>query len=309
NNILHYTQDDLMNFYSWAPTFLPDPATDGGSGEALPHHSPSLTNDQSAQSLVAQASSPAGSSGVPPQSVTSDEDPGRRREQADPPATSQLHELRQRLVQLLAARASTLPPLPGGTSYASPQTPEPSHSVEPSDVAPTSTSAGSGGVPPSSINDPASSIANPEPPATNHSSPVISSPSPVVSDPGKVISDNGPLITGQGRPITDNSLLTDLRDLITRFVVLPEFAAETLALWVVHTYAFTLREVTTYIAVVSPEKRCGKTTLLELLGCLAQESIAAANISPSALFRVIEEARPTLIIDEADTFKIGRASC
>ena len=83
-------------------------------------------------------------------------------------------------------------------------------------------------------------------------------------------------------------------------------AAETLALWVVHTYAFTLREVTTYIGVVSPEKRCGKTTLLELLGSLAHEAVAAANISPSALFRVIEEARPTLIIDEADTFMQAR---
>jgi len=64
--------------------------------------------------------------------------------------------------------------------------------------------------------------------------------------------------------------------------------------------------VTTYIGVVSPEKRCGKTTLLELLGSLAHEAIAAANISPSALFRVIEQARPTLIIDEADTFMQAR---
>ena len=83
-------------------------------------------------------------------------------------------------------------------------------------------------------------------------------------------------------------------------------AAETLALWIVHTYAFTFRQVTTYIGVVSPEKRCGKTTLLELLGLLANRSLTAANISPSALFRVIQETRPTLLIDEADTFLQGR---
>ena len=93
---------------------------------------------------------------------------------------------------------------------------------------------------------------------------------------------------------------------MNRFVVLPEMAAETLALWVVHTYAFTLRQVTTYIGVVSPEKRCGKTTLLELLGLLANRSLTAANISPSALFRVIEKTQPTLLIDEADTFLQGR---
>jgi hypothetical protein len=102
------------------------------------------------------------------------------------------------------------------------------------------------------------------------------------------------------------ALLSDLRSLIQRYVVLPEFAAETLALWVVHTYAFQLRQVTTYIGVVSPEKRCGKTTLLELLGLLANRSLTAANISPPALFRVIEETQPTLLIDEADTFLQGR---
>lgn len=101
------------------------------------------------------------------------------------------------------------------------------------------------------------------------------------------------------------SLLSDLRDVLNRYVVLPEMAAETLALWVVHTYAFTLRQVTTYIGVVSPEKRCGKTTLLDLLARLANRSLTTANISPSAMFRVIEESQPTLLIDEADTFLGG----
>ena len=110
-----------------------------------------------------------------------------------------------------------------------------------------------------------------------------------------------------GQRTTDHGqLLNDLCDLIKRYVILPDMAAETLALWVVHTHAFTLRQVTTYIGVVSPEKRCGKTTLLELLRSLAHEAVAAANISPSALFRVIEDTKPTLLIDEADTFLHGR---
>jgi hypothetical protein len=107
-------------------------------------------------------------------------------------------------------------------------------------------------------------------------------------------------------PIDPVALLNSLRDILTRYVVLPDMAAEALALWVVHTYAFQLRQVTTYIGVVSPEKRCGKTTLLELLGLLANRSLTAANISPSALFRVIQETSPTLLIDEADTFLQGR---
>jgi hypothetical protein len=108
------------------------------------------------------------------------------------------------------------------------------------------------------------------------------------------------------RPSVDGSLLlNDLQSLIQRFVVLPAFAPETLALWILHTYAFELRDVSTYLGIESPEKRCGKTTLLSVLSRLANRPVAAANISPSAFFRVIEEMRPTLLIDEADTFLRG----
>lgn len=101
------------------------------------------------------------------------------------------------------------------------------------------------------------------------------------------------------------ALLNELESLLTRFVVLPDFAAETLALWILHTYAFELRDVSTYLGIESPEKRCGKTTLLSVLSRLANRPVAAANISPSAFFRVIEEMQPTLLIDEADTFLRG----
>src|SRR6266850_345678 len=100
-------------------------------------------------------------------------------------------------------------------------------------------------------------------------------------------------------------LLDELAGQLTRFVVLPKFAAETLALWVVHTYAFELRDVSTYIGIESPEKRCGKTTLLGVLSKLVNRPVVAANISPPAFFRVIQEMKPTLLIDEADTFLQG----
>src|SRR6476646_3023676 len=102
-----------------------------------------------------------------------------------------------------------------------------------------------------------------------------------------------------------SSLLDALASLLPRFVILPKHAAETLALWIVHTYCFQFRDVSTYIGVESPEKRCGKTTLLGVLGKLVNRPVVASNISPSAFFRVIEEMQPTLLIDEADTFLQG----
>ncbi|KAG0322623.1 hypothetical protein BGZ97_005283 [Linnemannia gamsii] len=57
------------------------------------------------------------------------------------------------------------------------------------------------------------------------------------------------------------------------------------------------------IAVITaPEKRCGKSQLLFLIGKLAKQALTASNITPAALFRAVELWRPTLLIDEADAF-------
>src|SRR4051794_16903139 len=66
-------------------------------------------------------------------------------------------------------------------------------------------------------------------------------------------------------PVNGKVLLDDLEQLIKRFLILPEGASPALALWVLHTYAFQLREVSAYLGIESPEKRCGKTTLLRVL--------------------------------------------
>jgi hypothetical protein len=47
--------------------------------------------------------------------------------------------------------------------------------------------------------------------------------------------------------------------------------------------------------LVSPTKRCGKTNVLIILLYLTPRSELASNISASALFRYVEEVRPTLL--------------
>jgi len=114
-----------------------------------------------------------------------------------------------------------------------------------------------------------------------------------------------PELTPWPEHVEGKALLDELSALFTRFVVLPPSAAEALALWTLHTHAFQLREVSTYLGLESPEKRCGKTTLLGVLSELVSRPVVAANISSPAFFRLIEEVRPTLLIDEADTFLRG----
>jgi hypothetical protein len=106
-------------------------------------------------------------------------------------------------------------------------------------------------------------------------------------------------------PVEGNILLDQLSRVFTRFVVLPKWGAETLALWTLHTYAFQLRDVTAYLGIESPLKRCGKSTLLTVLSKFVNRPVVSSNISPPAFFCVIEETQPTLLIDEADRLLRG----
>jgi hypothetical protein len=108
-------------------------------------------------------------------------------------------------------------------------------------------------------------------------------------------------------PVELGPLLDEISAAIRLHVVLSAHAATALALWVVHTYVFDTRDAVAYVSIESPEKRCGKTTLLSVLAGLACRALVASNITVSALFRVIDDAGPTLLIDEADTFMGGNS--
>ncbi len=101
-------------------------------------------------------------------------------------------------------------------------------------------------------------------------------------------------------------LLDEISEIISRHMVLPSGALSPIVLWVVSTYVFDAFNVFPKLVVISPEKRCGKSTLLDMLGAFSCKSLISSNITPSAIFRAVDLWKPTLIIDEADTFVAGR---
>jgi putative DNA primase/helicase len=102
--------------------------------------------------------------------------------------------------------------------------------------------------------------------------------------------------------VSGADLLDGIEKLFRRYIVLPARAGEALALWTLHAWTQDAGDISPYMALVSPTKRCGKTNVLIILYYLTPRSELASNISPSALFRYIEDVRPTLLIDEADSF-------
>jgi Protein of unknown function (DUF3631)/Bifunctional DNA primase/polymerase, N-terminal len=103
-------------------------------------------------------------------------------------------------------------------------------------------------------------------------------------------------------PVDGVRLLSGLYKMIRRHVVLKKEEAAASALWVVHTHALEAFDISPRLAVKSPVKQCGKSTLLDVLSCLVRNPITIANITAPALFRVIDQDTPTVLIDEADTF-------
>ena len=103
-------------------------------------------------------------------------------------------------------------------------------------------------------------------------------------------------------PVDGAKLLDEIAAGIRRYVVFGVTAADAVALWCVGTHAFNVFTIFPRLVATSPEPRCGKTTLLDGIERLVPRPLAAANITAPALFRTIEAARPSLLLDEADTF-------
>lgn len=98
------------------------------------------------------------------------------------------------------------------------------------------------------------------------------------------------------------ALLDEVRAALTRYVVMPSpEAADAVTLWVVASHAQPAWETATRLAIISPEKRCGKSRLLDVIEATCWAPLLTVNISPAALVRSIGEDPPTILLDEADT--------
>lgn len=107
----------------------------------------------------------------------------------------------------------------------------------------------------------------------------------------------------------DSSILTDVEEFIRRYIVMPDHHLRIVATWVLHSWQFSescpTPVVTPYLYVNSPQKGSGKTLVMDVVEVLARNAMQLTGITAAGLFRLIEAARPTLLIDEVDTIYSG----
>ena len=103
-------------------------------------------------------------------------------------------------------------------------------------------------------------------------------------------------------PVDGALILQTMLDIFAKFLVLPAHAALTIALWIMRAHCDDAFSISPRLAILSPVKRCGKTTLLEIIAKLLPRPLPTSNVTASVIFRVIEKHHPSLLIDEADSF-------
>ena len=103
--------------------------------------------------------------------------------------------------------------------------------------------------------------------------------------------------------ITNSSLpIDDIVDLLKRHCVMTPEEIDAIALWITASYLINSFRVFPKLALISPEKRCGKSTTMEVIESVAKDSVLLSSISSAGIYRVTQQGQPTLLIDEADTF-------
>lgn len=106
-------------------------------------------------------------------------------------------------------------------------------------------------------------------------------------------------------PEHDGAAILDLlHAAIRRYVILPfPEAVDAVALWIAATHAQPAWAHAARLVIRAPEKRCGKSRLLDVVEATCHRPIMTVNASTAAVYRAIgaADAPPTLLIDEADT--------
>ena len=73
-------------------------------------------------------------------------------------------------------------------------------------------------------------------------------------------------------PVDGAMLLNNLRQVFRRYIVLPKGADIALPLWVLHAWTIDAGDISPLMVLVSPTKRCGKTSVLIILYFLTPRS-------------------------------------
>ncbi|MFE7506542.1 DUF3631 domain-containing protein [Promicromonospora sp. NPDC057488] len=115
---------------------------------------------------------------------------------------------------------------------------------------------------------------------------------------------DGTTPTLDGATLDGALVLDQVRAAIRKYVILPSPEAMTaVVLWAAATHVVPFLGSAPRLVIRGPERRCGKSRLLDMLEALCWQAFMGVNVSHAALSRTVHFAGnepPTIMIDEAD---------
>ncbi len=100
--------------------------------------------------------------------------------------------------------------------------------------------------------------------------------------------------------------LTQIENFLCRYLAFPcPEQAKVISLWVAHSHSLDAFDYTAYLHIQSPEKRCGKSLLLDCCKLLVPRPWPCVSPSEAVVYRKIAASCPTLLLDEVDTIFSG----
>jgi hypothetical protein len=97
-------------------------------------------------------------------------------------------------------------------------------------------------------------------------------------------------------------VLDAVADRFARYVVLPNGAADTLALFCAHTHCHKAFQCSPRLNISSPEKNCGKTTCRDMVALFVPRPLLTENLTVAVLFRLTDSQSPVILADEYDSW-------
>jgi putative DNA primase/helicase len=109
-------------------------------------------------------------------------------------------------------------------------------------------------------------------------------------------------------PVNLADVLDDATKTLAQYIAADSTLILTAVLWAAHTHILDRINVSPRLAAQAAGPGCGKTVAMEAISNLVPRPLSASSITAAAVFRIIEEIQPTLLLDEADQILADRNS-
>jgi putative DNA primase/helicase len=106
--------------------------------------------------------------------------------------------------------------------------------------------------------------------------------------------------TPEWKPASGAALIRRFEEIFNRYIIAAKGVSLVCGLYALMTHCFDVFGWIAYLAFTSPAESCGKSHAADIVGWASARPEILVSITAPALYRLITEAKPTIVVDEAE---------